>query len=278
MTKTQDVAWSRPAIAVLAGLGAMLTGYITYSKLTAAEVAFCKEGAGCDLVLQSAYASLFGVPLSLFGLGLYLCLLLAAVLPGIDRLRWPTLFGLSLAGVTFTGYLVYLLVFELSTFCLYCAASAVLISAIFLLTLLGHRWEQPDNLVIAGLGVVLAGMAASYGTFTVQSAQAGPVPYATALAKHLRNSGAKFYGAAWCPHCKQQKAFFGEQAMRFVPYVECSPSGQPDGTQTPACQQAGIQSYPTWIIDGRTYAGEYQLDKLAEISGFQKPTAEAGQS
>lgn len=268
--QTKEVAWPRWTIAALAVLGIAVTSYITYTKLTAGQTAFCTQGAGCDLVLQSVYANLFGVPLSVFGLGLYVLIALVTVLPGIDGWRWPALFALALGGVTFTAYLVYLLVFEIAAFCLYCSISAAAITGIFALTLFGHRWEKPDNLVLAGLGIVLVAMGTSYGTFLVQSANAGPVPYSEALAKYLRSNGAKFYGASWCPHCKEQKELFGEEALRFVPYVECSPNGR-GAAPAKVCLDAGIEVFPTWDIGGKRYTGTLPLPQLANYAGFKAP-------
>ncbi|UFP93806.1 vitamin K epoxide reductase family protein [Gloeobacter morelensis] len=272
----QEAAWPRWAIAGLAACGSALTAYLTWTKVSASQAAFCTEGAGCDLVLQSPYASLFGIPVSALGLGLYLTLLLVALLPRVDRWRWGALFGLSLVGVTFSAYLIYLLMFEIVALCLYCVASAALIAAIFALTLVGHRWEKPDNLVLGGLGVVLAGMAGIWGIYNVQSVSAGPLDYSVALAKHLRTTGAKFYGASWCPHCQDQKKAFGEEAERFVPYIECSPGGR-GAPPAKVCTEAGIDGYPTWEIGGKRYEGGYPLKDLARLSGFN-PAATAGEA
>ena len=38
------------------------------------------------------------------------------------------------------------------------------------------------------------------------------------LAQCINNSGAKFYGAFWCPHCQATKAMFGKSA-KLLPYV-----------------------------------------------------------
>ena len=46
-----------------------------------------------------------------------------------------------------------------------------------------------------------------------------------ALAKRLREAGAKMYGAFWCTHCYDQKQTFGMGAMKDFPYVECYPEG-----------------------------------------------------
>ncbi len=71
-----------------------------------------------------------------------------------------------------------------------------------------------------------------------------------AVADFLTQSGAKFYGASWCPHCADQKAFFGK-AVKSVPYIECSTGGA--GTpQTQICIDNKIERYPTWIFANGT--------------------------
>lgn len=82
-----------------------------------------------------------------------------------------------------------------------------------------------------------------------------------AFAQCISGSGAKFYGAYWCPHCNDQKDMFGKSA-KFLPYVECSlPNGQ---GQTAVCEQAGIESYPTWEFpDGTKLSGTQSFETLA---------------
>lgn len=81
------------------------------------------------------------------------------------------------------------------------------------------------------------------------------------LAQCISNSGAKFYGAFWCPHCQTQKAAFGKSA-KLLPYIECS---NPDKTQTDVCKDAGVTGYPTWVFaDGARASGEVPLKNLAE--------------
>jgi len=77
----------------------------------------------------------------------------------------------------------------------------------------------------------------------------------------IADSGAKFYGAYWCPHCQSQKDLFGNSAKK-LPYIECSlPSGN---GQTQVCADDGIESYPTWVFaDGTKETGEMSLLDLA---------------
>ena len=83
-----------------------------------------------------------------------------------------------------------------------------------------------------------------------------------AFAQCINDSGAKYYGAFWCPNCKNQEAMFGISA-KFLPRTECS---TPDGRdQLPVCQEAGITGYPTWDFpDGSRETGTLPLERLSE--------------
>ncbi len=68
------------------------------------------------------------------------------------------------------------------------------------------------------------------------------------FAQCISDSGAKFYGAFWCPHCQDQKALFDKSAK--LPYIECS---TPDGkSQNAVCADLNITGYPTWIFANGT--------------------------
>lgn len=100
-----------------------------------------------------------------------------------------------------------------------------------------------------------------------QESNAFPDATLASLAQCLTEKGAKFYGAFWCPHCKNQKEMFGESAS-LLPYVECS---TPDGNgQLDVCKDNKITSYPTWeFSDGSRESGEVSLEKLSEKTGCQ---------
>ncbi len=79
----------------------------------------------------------------------------------------------------------------------------------------------------------------------------------------LADSGAKFYGAIWCPHCAEQKEILGYTKFQTPPtYIECSPvQGAPLLAE---CQAAGIQSFPTWdFADGSRQTGTMSIDMLS---------------
>lgn len=89
------------------------------------------------------------------------------------------------------------------------------------------------------------------------------------LALCIKDSGAIFYGAFWCPHCNNQKDMFGKSA-KLLPYVECS---TPDSrSQLTICKENEIEGYPTWeFADGERLSGEVSLETLAEKTGCKLP-------
>lgn len=119
-----------------------------------------------------------------------------------------------------------------------------------------------STLIIAGIVAALL----LVGAFTYYSGSGGGAQNGKydALAQCLKNKNVVMYGAAWCPHCQNQRAAFG-QSFQFVPYVEC-----PDNVSL--CQTKGIEGYPTWIFpDGSRLVGEQQLDILASHAGCPAP-------
>ncbi len=96
----------------------------------------------------------------------------------------------------------------------------------------------------------------------------GMVWYATrpgqydTFANCIKDSGAKFYGAWWCPHCSDQKALFGKSA-KHLPYIECSNA---DKSQNALCDEAKITNYPTWEFKSGVRANLQSLTELAAMT------------
>ena len=119
-----------------------------------------------------------------------------------------------------------------------------------------------NHLKIVASGMVLAGLGLLAGCSSLDSS------YEARLAEHLSETGAKMYGAYWCPHCAVQKDYFGGAASR-LPYVECDPEGF--SPQVEQCDLAGVEAYPTWVIGDERYLGAQPLGELATLSGFESP-------
>ncbi len=278
--------WSRPAIVALSLFGFSLVTYLTVTHFFGQKVALCDvQGSGCDLVLSSEYAKIFGIPLTIFGGLGYLTIGLLAGLPLILKKDVPKeqaqikevanflLFMVSSSTFVFSGYLMYLLasgqIGGQPQVCLYCISSAVTMATIWLLTVFGNAWKDVGNLFFTGAIVAivtLTGTLVVYGSQGKIAAQSNT--FAGRLAQHLTATNAKMYGAYWCPHCIDQKNKFGE-AQKLIPYVECAPN-PPKGvkSETALCEQKGIKGFPTWEINGKMLSGERTLDELANESGY----------
>ncbi|NMF85224.1 vitamin K epoxide reductase family protein [Nodosilinea sp. P-1105] len=298
--RKKDIPWinryARPLMAGLAAIGAAVTAYLTVIAFTGNTTACPTQG--CDIVLSSPYATVFGQPLALFGFLAYLGMVVLAIAPLLVRMpeqkelraklmTWtqPLLFIGGTAMMVFSGYLMYLLTAEIQAACLYCIGSALLSTGLFGMALVGQDWpdwSQPFFIGLITVVVVFVGTLGVYANVgqptTATGADGQPVievttqsgPAEIALAQHLTDTGAIFYGAWWCPHCQDQKQLFGQAAAQLINYVECS---QSDGqSQTPECQEAGITGYPTWEINGERLSGAQSLQALAQRSGYEGPT------
>lgn len=256
----------------LALAGIALSTYLTVTAWRGRAVAGCAAGSACDAVLASHWSQLFGLPTSFWGFLAYASL---AAIAFVKRsgIQWKLAWTVSLFGVLYSGYLTGVSIAELKAACPYCLTSLALMTAIFAAT----AYQRPESLaglswtswllktVPAALLLVLALHLHYAGVWG--NATPGNDPKLRALAEHLAKSGAKFYGASWCPHCKEQKELFGASADR-LPYIECSPQG-PRAPQAPVCEALNIKGYPTWIIGGRLYEGLLMPEELEKYSGFE---------
>lgn len=189
----------------------MITAYLTAVKLAGSSLA-CPV-SGCDRVLSSPYATIFGLPLALFGFLAYTSMVVLAVAPWLiqpqtnKKLRslledwsWWLMFVGATAMVIFSSYLMYLMANEIKSLCFYCIASAILSLVLFVLTLIGRA--QPDigqlffTATVVGI-VTLIGTLAIYATPSPNYEKAGysitttSSATETALARHLLQVGAK---------------------------------------------------------------------------------------
>ena len=291
--------WSRPLIGIIATVGALGTGYLTAVKLMN-RTAAC--AGGCDRVLSSEWATVLGLPLTLFGCLSYLSMLVLAVAPllvdadknkglrtKLEGITWPLLFVGATGMMVFSGFLMYVLSTDIREICLYCIASATMTVLMFLLTVLGRRWDDRGQLMFTGAIVAMLALVGTFGIYAVpggalssgtqasEVAGAGaPVTTASseaeiALADHLTAVDAKMYGAYWCPHCHDQKQLFGQEATDRIPYVECAPDGK--NSQTAVCQAVPeLEGYPSWEVNGQFLEGAQSLETLAQASGYEGPT------
>ncbi|MEL6552473.1 MAG: vitamin K epoxide reductase family protein [Cyanobacteria bacterium J06621_11] len=294
--------WSRPMIGAIATVGALGTGYLTAMRFSNTSAA-C--GGGCGKVLSSAWATIFGQPLTLFGCLAYLSMLALAIAPllvspeknkdlrlKLEGLTWPLLFVGATGMMIFSAFLMYVLATKIQAACPYCIGSASFTVAMFCLTLFGRRWGDRGQLLFSGAIIAMVAMVGTLGVYAVpggplssgsQAALTQPgdgvsAPVTNpsgeseiALAKHLASIDAKMYGAYWCPHCYDQKQLFGKEAYNDMPYIECAGDGK--NSQASLCQSVPeVTGYPTWEVNGQFLGGTQTLQDLATASGYDGPT------
>jgi uncharacterized membrane protein len=282
----------------IAAIGVVETAYLTIAKFTTGSV-ICPT-SGCDKVLNSPYATVFGtVPLSLLGCLAYLSIAILALAPKavnpntnkglhsqLQNKTWQALFIITAAMVIFSSYLMYLMAFEIKELCIYCITSALFSLSLFVLVLVGREWEDIGQLVFTGILVAMVSSIGALGLYNSVRSPAASVstpgivapavtttsgPAQLALVRHLREIGAKEYGAYWCPHCHDQKMLFGKEAAALIDYVECDPKGQNSRAQMCQAAAANVKGFPTWEIKGQFYSGTQSLEKLADLSGYTGP-------
>ncbi|HEY9797870.1 MAG TPA: vitamin K epoxide reductase family protein [Leptolyngbyaceae cyanobacterium] len=306
--------WSRQLIGAIAIVGALLTAYLTVVKLTGSTVACTASAAAasassCNDVLSSPYATVFGLPLTLFGFLAYTSMATFALAPlavnseqnkelrsKLEDWSWLLLFAGATAMTVFSGYLMYLLAFKIQAVCLYCLGSALFSLSLLTLTFIGRSWEDVGQLFFVG---IVVGMVTLISTLGVYSKIGSPVTTAggtrtpitlgsgapkpgvgweitttsgeaeIALARHLKQVGVKAYVAYWCPHCYEQKQLFGKQAYDEINHVECAPDGR--NAQPQSCKNAGVQAFPSWEINGKLTSGIKTLEELADLTAYQGP-------
>jgi len=263
-------------IVAVSGLGMLITAYLTAAAWWGAAPALCGPGSGCDVIQQSHWSRFLGLPISLWGFGLYAVLGLSAwrMRPGLRR--WRRLWNLALIGLGISVYLTGVGLVALDAVCGWCLASLATITTLFVLVTVrrpasapGMSWGYWSLNSAALVGFVVVMMHLVYSDLLGGRED----PRLQALATHLDESGARFYGAFWCSACQQQKRLFGASADR-LPYVECTPDGR-GGIVAQACVVENVTQYPTWVIDGRRYEGVLRPEEIARHAEFDWDAAAA---
>ena len=110
-------------LATLDVAGLLIAAYLSIVELGGGTPA-CGPIKGCEEVALSEYSRVGGIPVAVFGVGLSLVLLTCALA------WWRTdayglllvHYGLSLAGVLFEAWFLYLQVFVIEAVCVWCAS------------------------------------------------------------------------------------------------------------------------------------------------------------
>jgi len=122
----------RRVTAALALVGIAIAGYLTWVHYAGLEAVCVGGGGGCERVQSSRWAELAGVPVAVLGLGGYVLILASLALP--EELGAQAAAFLSLVGFGFSAWLTYVEIEKIEAICQWCVASAVIMTALALVS------------------------------------------------------------------------------------------------------------------------------------------------
>lgn len=130
-------------IAALALGGVGLATYLAMYKLGLIGTLACTIGQ-CETVNLSKWATFLGLPVAVWGAGFYLVVFVVAFAGTTERFvnaPWVShaLLALTAWGVVFSSWLTYLELYVINAVCMFCVVSAILVTVIFLVSLLEWR-------------------------------------------------------------------------------------------------------------------------------------------
>ena len=133
----------RMLIALVALVGLFVASYLALFKLGVIGELACSTG-GCETVQLSRWATFFGLPVALWGVGFYAAALAVSMIGLGERFADARAIPAALVvmsgwGVLFSAWLTYLELFVIHAICRYCVVSAALVLVIFVLSVMDLR-------------------------------------------------------------------------------------------------------------------------------------------
>lgn len=117
---------------VLLVLGLLVTGYLSYLKIVPNATLVCIESGvfSCEKALASAWSSFHGIPTAVLGFTAHVMigalLLLQKRVPFFKQYGLIMLFGLTLFGVMYHSYLIYVSAAFIKAFCPWCLTAGAI--------------------------------------------------------------------------------------------------------------------------------------------------------
>jgi len=139
----RDILRTVSLILVIVGLA--ISGYLSYVKLTEVPMICVANSTtfNCEVVQNSAYSRIAGIPIAWFGFAVYIILFGLLLLENrIEFLKQNgvlVIFGITLFAWLYSVYLVYLQFFVLKALCPWCLGHEATMTLIFIVTCLRLR-------------------------------------------------------------------------------------------------------------------------------------------
>ena len=137
-----------PVAALLAIAGLVVATYLTTVHY-ADQPVVCSGVGQCELVNNSQYAKLAGVPVALLGAISYATILGLVIFAWARGVQTALLaaWGIALASFAFSAYLTYIELFVIDAICAWCVASAVIMTLLFA-ALSAAAWKEVDEAAV----------------------------------------------------------------------------------------------------------------------------------
>jgi uncharacterized membrane protein len=252
------------------GIMAYLT-YIHYANATS----FCdiSETVSCDVVTTGIYSEIFGLPVSILGLG-YFGLTFLLILFNRKKSVFQLLFFLTLFVLIPSLYLSSLELLVIKSWCILCETSKALMFAILAISFVAMK-EKASVVFRMAIPIIIAGLVAAGVTYFAQTSGGAQKDY-TPFVEALNEKGVVYYKSYTCTNCKRQEKTIGD-AYKKLNSVECHPDG-PDGNPE-LCLQKDISHTPTFILEPggvevKRVDGLQSLEELADFAGVPREKLE----
>ena len=294
----KDLKWPKILIAILSTIGIVDTGSITLKNWGLLNSLSCPGvNKGCDAVLNSPWGTLvknnqYNIPLSFAGFLTYSTILLIVLILSLKVISpkqkiykdfWWLLYLISCGSSVFSILLISIMIVKIKSFCFFCLLSAILSFSIFILTIIGARFDNRETMFYRGLivaftvligGLIWSNQVDPARANEINLSRENASPPITTLssiekinfAKYLNDNNIVMYSAYWCPHCNDQKQLFGKKAVEELLIVECAKDGK--NNQYKLCQEKGIEGFPSWEINNQIYSGTMSLNELAKMTNY----------
>ncbi|MBA3467417.1 MAG: vitamin K epoxide reductase family protein [Gemmatimonadaceae bacterium] len=139
----------RMIIAALALAGVFVGLYLTLYKLGIIGELTCTIGS-CETVNTSKWSTLAGIPVAAWGVLFYIDVFAIAMVGTSARLEENLAISIALVaqaafGVIFSAWLTYLELFVIDAICIWCVGSALIVTAILIVSVLDLRERQASG-------------------------------------------------------------------------------------------------------------------------------------
>src|SRR3990172_11724698 len=249
------------SIVSLIGFGIMV--YLTYIHFAeASSVCDINEKLSCDAVTTSIYSEIFGIPISIMGLGYFGLTFLLSIFQR-TKAFYQTIFYLTVFVLIPSYYFTALEAFVIKAFCILCETSKILMLLTAITSFIAMK-EKFATVFRMSIPIIIAGVVVSGVTYFAQTSVVAKKDY-TPFVEALNEKGLVYYKSYTCSNCKKQEQMIGP-AYKKLNSVECHPKG-PNGNPQ-LCLERGIEHTPTFMIvkDGQIVKNLECVQKVPDLA------------